>query len=169
MKGFVNKNAALGEYVGMCFEVQHEHADQDIWKRHVCGWSVGCSCEEAGGWRGVADDKTVHVLLTKIFRRLQLWVARLNSRQSDLQDAWFVTHASIFCRHGVEITKGALGTIWSYVSSYVDLVDIPPCGLWRAAGWTAGSPLLRDSPVALASIPVDRFFNAQLSECPFQA
>ena len=29
--------------------------------------------------------------------------------------------------------------------------------LWRAAGWTAGSPLLRDSPEALVSIPVDRF------------
>ena len=41
--------------------------------------------------------------------------------------------------------------------------------LWRAAGWTAGSSLLSDSPVALASIPVDRFFNAQLSECSFQA
>ena len=41
--------------------------------------------------------------------------------------------------------------------------------LWRAAGWTATSPLLRDSPVVLASIPVDRFLNTQLSECPFQA
>ena len=53
-------------------------------------------------------------------------------------------------------------------SNRVDSTGLTICELWRAAGWTAGSPLLRDSPEALASILVDRFSTLINQSAPFR-
>ena len=97
---FYNENASLGEYAGICIEGQTNMPTRE----ETCygGWHVDCRCAdsaEAEGRWGVAPYGwyNIHVFLTRIIQRLQLWV-----RTIEWSTLWFAScvmryAATIFC------------------------------------------------------------------------